>query len=793
MKKILMGFIICLFCISNTYADITMSAANHPRIFVGSASGAETIAKLKSRCGVLDDSSSEYQDHAAEYALVKAVADDTDYDTVGEFDAVAEKNQARLALCNAFVYLMTGTTVYADRAEWILDNVDEWGYGDDEYFGIYAACIVYDWIYDNLSSAERTDYSGDISTYIEADVFYNTASTFQMHYNHRKYYSSIIALAGQAIYNEDAVSADIYWEQAHDMWTRMNTFTEYMIEDGFIYPIGGSSYVDESGIMPYMRMVQAFKYTGLAGTEITNLDMSVANGLPYGIIYSWVKDNRRPSHDDCINSDASGPWRGHGSELGLSFSTLAKVYEGTTPGILTSYILDKLPASDWENFMLIGEILFSDKDANAVGTTITDLAKTKVFDDTVVVYRSGWSDLGGDGTDVYFDFYCPKQVNGHTHFAKSHIDIWRGYDYLTFMAGSYGATAGTHYDYYVDSLNHNVFMVEYGSESTGDKPNEGGQLHNEGDGANIHQSSVWDNIDEREDGNDLDIGSIDRSKVDTDYFYAYYNAHAGKFMHATKMDNYSRSVVRAGSYFVVFDRFDGDAARTDIKRQIWHAPAGDAGIEGGSWSGTQPNEVDSSTRNFYWDDGGSRLHVYRVFPAPSASAYNRRIGGNGYEYYSRVESTQYDGSVGSNPFGEWRLEFEQTGQNDGHFLTILFPTSDSTSMPTIYTLGSASSGNFIGVEIVPVSGNKKVIIFSNEVLETKETSYSFSTTSNSGNCDFVIADLAADTYDVNGAGNYLVDSNSVFSYTADLSVTNTFSITSGTAGAAMMMAEVKGE
>ena len=719
----------------------------HPRIFLTTGH----IETLKARIGTDNFPFAEYGTHSEEYALVKETADNYSASQIASYDGM---NMARMALANAFVYMMEGGNEYLTKAKVILDGISGFGADDKSHYGFYASCIIYDWLYNDLTVNERTQYSNDIVNYVTNASAYSTYNSFDPYYHDRKYPSSLFALSGQAIYNERPTEAIEFINRSFAVYERMMIAQNEISSGGFIYPIGGPAYFDESGWQPIFRVLGGLKFAGLSGPSIDAIDFTAISNTAYGEIYALVKDNFLISHNDGYNqrNGDQKPWRyARGPEGALYSAMLAKLHEGEEIGKITNYLQSNYTTiyrSEYP-FVYIGNILFNNKIINTIGSTITDLPLTRQFDDSVLTYREGWSGLKSDGSEVIFNFMGEKHVNGHTSFAKGHFDIWRGYDPLTFRAGDYSNTSYTHYIYYRSSLSSNVMLIRNPAEDTGSLANDGQQLSNVGEGGNAgkHGSSEWSQIGHASEGGVSYGGRIKGHSHGDNFFYSY--LHYPTAYSPSKVDDISRTVARIGGYYFVLDRVDGVDANFS-KKWMMHTIGQPVIEDSGSWNGGTaldsnggtPLQISSNAKLLSFSEGNSKLFVKSIFPQ---NTIVNRVGGSAdYRWYSYNEGVNYDqGAPEHTGYGNWRIEIESNMNSvNDLFLTVLHPTGSSGQMANTTQL---SGSNYLGVAI---NGNVStdVAIFSNSVDEsTKQSAYSFNVASNNP-VKVLIGDLISNNY-----------------------------------------------
>lgn len=747
-------FLLILFLfvlLPNTGYSFTVDS-QHPRVFITP----NNIETLKARSGVANTTNPQYNTHQNEYSMVRQTADEYSASQIRSFDGL---NKGRMSLANAFVYMMEGGSSYYDKGKVLLDQISSLGSDDKSHYGFMAACIIYDWFYNDLTATERTNYTNDIVQYVRGSIGYTDYSSFDPYYNDRKYPSSVLALSGQAIYNEDPTNGAEFINRSISVFNRMMLAQREIAEDGFIYPIGGVSYSDESGWQPVLRVLAGLKLAGVSGPEIDAIDHVAISKTAYGEIYALIRDNYVASHDDAFNS-GDKPWRGVRAPEGPFYSAiLATLHEGSEIGRITNYLQSNYSRRNISEYTYtyLGSILFNNKMANAVGSTINDLALTKVFDDTVLVYRSGWGGLSSNSNDIIFNFLAQKHANGHTHFSKGHFDIWRGYDPLTFRSGNYAATSSAHYNYFRDSLAANVMLIHNPSESTGSAPGDGGQLTNrgEGDAIGMHNSAAWRQIGHTDEGGNTYTGRIKRSAIGDNYFYSYF--HYPSAYSASKVNDISRTAVRLGDYFFILDRVDGTNANY-AKKWLLHSIGTPTIMDSGSWNGGTaldnnggtPNQTSNNAKLLQVSEGNSSLFIKSIFPLNSII---HRVGGSAsYRWYSYVDNYNYSDAAPTNGnYGNWRIEIESDmGSEDDVFLTLLHPTSSSGSIASTARL---SGINYVGVQVD--APNTYAAIFSNNVNEsTKQAGYSFQIDSQN-TTRVLVCDLLAGTYDINLNGSLL--------------------------------------
>lgn len=730
----------------------------HPRIFISP----NNIETLKARSGTANPTNPEYQSHAIEYGRVRDAADTYSIAQIEGFDGL---NQARMGLANAFVYMMeyqgnTSSSYYL-KGKVLLDQISSLGTDDKSHYAFMTACMIYDWYYNDLSTTDRNTYVNNIVQYVTTSSWYSSYNSFDPYYHDRKYPTSLFALSGQAIFNEDAVNGHEFIRRSIAVYNRMMPVQIEISEDGFIYPIGQDGYFDESGWQPVLRILAGLKFAGVTGPEIDLIEYASISKTAYGEIYSLVKDNFMISHNDGYNerNGDDKPWRySRGPEGPFYSAILAKLHQGEEIGRITNYLQSKYVSGHVSEhpFTYLGSILFNNKSANEVTNTISNLPLTKVFDDTVLVYRSGWDGLTSENTEVVFNFMAEKHVNGHTKFAKGHFDIWRGYDPLTFPSGDYSNTSYEQYVYYQDSLSANTMLIRHPTEDTGAAPNDGGQLTNFGLGGTIgmHNSSAWRTLGHTDEGGITYTGRIKSASFGDDYFYTYY--HYPSAYYSQKLNDISRSVARLGDYFIVLDRIDGVNASYE-KKWLLHSVGTPTIMDSGAWNGGTapdgnggtPNQTSSNTKLLKITEGNSSLFVKSIYPT---NTIIHRVGGSfDYRWYSYNENFNYSqGGATHGGYGDWRLEIESSmGTEDDVFLTLLHPTSTTGTMAPTSNL---SGTNYVGVQI-DAGATTKVAIFSNSVNEaTKQISYSFQVNSTQPT-QILAGDLSTGTYNISRNGS----------------------------------------
>ncbi|MCF6282483.1 MAG: hypothetical protein L3J28_09785 [Candidatus Polarisedimenticolaceae bacterium] len=714
-----------------------------------------SIETLRERCA---------QSHQSECDKVREAADRYSASQIQAFDGL---NKARMGLANTFIYLMQGGQSYFDKGKVLLDQISSLGSDDKSHYGFMAACITFDWLYNDLSQSDRDRYVADIVNYARSSQGYSNYNSFDAYYSARKDPSRILAFSGQAIFNEDPVNGTEFINRSITALNRIMPIQNEIAKDGFIYPIGEASYFDETGWQPILRILAGLKLAGVSGPEIDAIDYSSISNTAYGEIYSLVKNNHLISHNNGHNN-GDKPWRlARGPDGPFYSAILSKLHEGEEIGRITNYLQSTYTRPNISEFpfTFLGSILFNDKTANAVGSTIHNLPLTKVFDDSVLVYRSGWDGLSTENTEVIFNFMAEKHVNSHTAYAKGHFDIWRGYDPLTFTSGDYSNTSWSHIYYYTNSLAANNMLIRNPNENTGIMPNDGGQLTNRGEGdlLEIHNSDAWRELGHTEEGALTYTGSIKNNSFGADYFYAYY--HYPSAYSSSKVNDISRSVVRLGGYFVILDRIDGTNASFE-KKWLLHSIGTPTILDSGAWNGGTardanggtPNQTSSNTKLLKVSEGNSALFVKSIYPT---NTIVHRVGGSSdYRWYSYNEDRNYSqGAPTHGNYGNWRIEIESNmGTEDDIFLTLLHPTSsDGTIAPSRGLSGS----NYVGVQINDATdATVKVAIFSNSVNEsTKESNYSFQIDSTQ-NVQYIIGDLDAGVYEIRRNG-VIVTSNAL--------------------------------
>lgn len=750
--------------------------AEHPRIFINPGN----IDEIRCRVGVISQPEcntlgygGQWQSHLQEYNDIKTYA--ADYWSSEDILSTNYFNSGRIALPSAFVYLIEGGTEYLDKSKAFLDSIEPLGGDDKLHYGFMLSNIAYDWIYNGLNESERRNYAADLYDAAISSNFYPQYNSFDPYYSAAKYMGPIFAFTGQAIYNEFPDHSGEFITRGFAAFNKISKIRARVSGDGYPYPIGRNGYYDETGVIPMLLFFSGFKYGGLNVSSIDGISRSYVGNTAFGEIYASIMNNYLINHDDAQNA-RNLPLKRARVDMGIFFSSMiAKEFEGDARGKITNYLQEKNPVPTTEGnvgvYRNIGNIIFNNKTANDYTDVFDNLPLTRYFiNDSVVVYRSGWTGLTSaidDAKEVYADFYAPHHVNGHTHYGKGHFDIWRGYDPLAIDSGTYPTYSwDEHALYFTNSLAHNVMMIRNPDEDSGSRPNDGGQLMNDGEG-NInnpeqatHDSDCWAKGDHTMPGGCCYIGKISRFDSNDDYFYSYLNYP--RAYSQSKIDNISRAFVRLGDFFVVYDRVDADDAGF-VKRWLLHSIEIPTIEDSGSWdsgtpldiNGATPNQISSDTKELSISYGSSKLYVNNLLPA---NTQIHRVGGQGYEWYSYYENNNYDDGLEQiyPELGMWRIEVESTENREyDTFLNVLYPTDINEDNINCNLL---SGSNMHGVLIndsyaVLFAKNESSIL--DEVIELPSN----------GDLNLLVTDLLPNTdYDVELNDNILLVNMAAGSY-----------------------------
>ncbi len=375
-------------------------------------------------------------------------------------------------------------------------------------------------------------------------------------------------------------------------------------------------------------------------------------------------------------------------------------------------------------------------------------------------FRSGWDFT--NSTDIVGEIRGFKPFpNDHWVAHSGHLDLRRGGDYLLVSGGAYTGSYWNHPssdDYNQDSDGQNTIHID------------NREHRSRSDGLADAGTSMADD----------EYGETKRLQyVDGDYVYGLYdmtNAFETADVNHTTGKVY-RSLAFLDDQFIFVHDYISKVTAADNVRTLWHLDSEPAD-DGSGWtdsgqSASTTGTTSTDATEFHWTEGSSKCWVRVV--EPTSGVTFRKRGGSWGTAFVDIDGTNH--SVSSYTYyhyGLWTVETEivNPASTTLDFLYVIQAKSSGESETTVERLTGAG---YIGACVRATT--RCAALFSDNGGD--KTGVTFSVTDNSGMLKAVVANLAPETYGINGTGSYSVDSDGLLYFTADLSITNHFIITQG--------------
>ena len=634
----------------------------------------------------------------------------------------------------ALLYKVTGTQSYAIKALELLDWINTLGAarmispvsqdsGRADMATTFCVAIAYDWLYDALSSQQRSATVNTLNVWNDWTVN-NAYGRGDPTTNYWEAHVTATASVGYATYGDNS-RAQGWIDWATNQWStyfapkffnRPNGVTSgYNDPTGFFYT-GGLAVIgwnyggnDIGRHLKYMEMVR------------TATGQSVPNGVEYA--KSWARALPYQLKPDRVKTPTWGRWTGDWYGMYTKTGPLMLTYflRGTTEGewaqwFYTHYGTYPGYSETIEN--AYDRLLFLD--VNRKATDYRPALSPFSFNDglaATVFWRSSWADTSD------YAYFNASTTNAAGELPKSagHVDVTRGGDYLLVQSNMWKGTGdGTHgspeMETYNGGLANTLYFFDGGASSGAKCFNQDYNYDGCQTGFGIYKSPKVKLTPN---------GGFSENEFATAYDYAQAPA-------ARTLQYFFRAFVPLGDgVYVVWDRIRSTSA-SHTKQIRWQLSSASTPVASGG--------VVTSTV------GGSKIFVDTVLPASARVALVRNASG---------------GSPTN-----WRAEVtDPAASNTYTGLTVLYATSGTGTLPAVTRLTTVDSG----FEAIQIGGDTpKVAVLPKGVVDGGDGTFTSATstkttftTDHSGTATYVVGGLAAGAYSVSRNGSILAGQSSV--------------------------------
>lgn len=654
---------------------------------------------------------------SASKALVQDRWDnDSFYDAIKNdvLGTLGHNNPSTRAVANAFAYVATGNTAYADAA---IDTVEDYMFPNSQhtnnehkyerYDNRYAAftdapALVFDWVYDSMSSSEKSNWIARLN---ERLLYWEDLANANMRWHEgHVFYTPYISIA-LAIYGESGAANHL--SKAHNMVLNWNDMENEASSDG--------------AWRPYNYQVRYQPFGRLMWSLATDRDVAAEAGFVENVATAMAYR---------LGRDKDRFMTGPGEH---QFDANGYVILNETPGAamtlygLASHFDDSIAQWLGDRLRIDGDqatkfgavssdpnwlaYILHDPSVTPTSPSQAHLPLAKLFEaNNQVTMRSGWEfDQGQDIVAwLYSGSYDSHALEGST----SHWDIRRGDDRLAMPGHTYlGAPSDYKSMYSRMNIAFNSVLFEDSDDPASVRD------RNAGFEGEIHESSgeyrkVWsDTLDDLHYPDSMDImnyraihysGEI--SYFDEGDNYAIATADPS-FMYGSRVDYFKRDLIhlRPG-IFIMNDRFD-EASNVDNIRWLLHSPTKPI------WSGI-PSDSEgiletAGPDEFTIENGGSKLDVSVLWPNNPTKL--KAVGGIGYE--SHIDGNQYgtaDAQKSRNQAwrdarwdaieGKWRTEVHtDPSDNSGNIVVAMHADDINGSASPSYSIQNVTGGKELTV------------------------------------------------------------------------------------------------
>jgi hypothetical protein len=612
-----------------------------------------------------------------------------------------------------------------------------------------ALAIAYDWVYDQLTPANKADFSHTLESY------WSMVNTYGYQWVGSGYTSDNgcgnfpvghmegFGLAAIAFEGDDAITTDIFTNADHGITTRLNSRFFPATQTGCF----ASGYATESynyGVGTLMRLELLFEAYRTAGKSAL-----VGPGLFSGVL-AWMQNITKAtiynSAPDTWSISSEGEWTATYTGVRykiLPYLTSALIGAGASEG---GYALFYKNAINYANvptgtpstaygFELSPFNAFLWKQPSAAPADYTGVYDPYWFGngpgDYHSVARTDWT-----SSAIYTAFSGnTKPQTDHQVYDAGHVVIQRGSDRLLITAGYWKGTAGD----CCDSVN--LYAVKNWAENTiyaTDTTSYFCSTNAGYIGCQVGASPINAPLAHKETAN-----------------YVYSKLTLGKSYGTGGQPfvPYYRSFATVGGVSFVYDYLIAVHPTTSLRRQFWHTPGLSSGTPAGIASAiTVAGNTASATV------GSSTLWIKTLIPASPTITSVQNLGSSAGAWYTSGPARSTQHFEVSDP--------DQATNATTKYLTVLAPTASSVgAMPTMTSItGSGLVGALYD------DGTPRAVVFSANGAALSGFSYTVTAT---GTVRHVVADLAVGSYAVTQDGGALT------TVSAGVDGTITFTSTNG--------------
>ncbi len=698
--------LLSLVCLAATWfappaaAEFTV-VPDHPRIFIRPAD----LPGLRAKCGIPgyeNVAGVTFGDSAADYQDLKA-----------------KTNANSLPMGAAFVYLIEGGDNYLNIAKGGIN------YGDVR---MISGPVIYDWIYNGLTPAERTTHAVG---FLEKGPF-NTYTSHTRPFWNQKYTYGVAptVLGALAIYGDPGLTAAQQAIVQGALDSLDVFFKDYLLPLDNRVSLGGGH---PESIMYFTSKFRAMGSCLEAWTTATGQNLWHWNGKPYELLSgvgAWLVHGLVPATN----------WTGVPNDNGKRTIGVRRI----TPLVAKRY-QDPLLQWRWLSWSNRGQKLFGDaipgewkwvrivwEDKSLAPVDPSTLPTSTILRGKGLVYmRSDWDGYSVSGPwrgsptaesrdATWAHFRVGDYYTGHQHADQGSFVIHKGEE----LALDSGGKSDWHtVRYAARTVAHNSLLIhdpqerwDYGQINDGGDPRDGGQVY-----AAYSEGWFTKNAPEGFDAGTMLAYSHDPSSYTYargDITGAYQSTrrtisnnngpNRAKVSLVEREFTYLRSPDGNEDYFVIADRI----SKTDptfTTQFILHAQ--NEPTVTGSVLASLPAEgaTEYSGDSVIITEGGSTLYTRTLLPT---NRVIRKRGGTGYDFW--VDGQNYPPpkveDVARRRFGHWRLEIEPTDMVSDHFLLhVLHPTVTSAP-PAPMSVVTTQQGGMQGA-FIAASYENRVVLF----------------------------------------------------------------------------------
>jgi hypothetical protein len=561
----------------------------------------------------------------------------------------------------AFLGLMDDNQDYID---WAIDWAKALGAGtppsDDT--PLRARCermaVVYDWLHDKMSDADRSQIQADLVKYVETLAGMSIIQNPGYVGGHERWGYAVFAMAVIALQG-DWDGADAYVQQSREHIGKGFFPTQAWLTSGGGYHMGwaySAAYTNPD--LPYLIWT--------IGTNDVVLDDWMSQTADY-YVYGKRGDDKLPEAGDAYSVSLDQGVKNVIYAAGIGQNPYAKWYlehdlEPTTDSFLQVLsVSDTVEAKSPEMLPLGREF----------GTS------------GVVIARDGW-----DANTTHFTFKSSHFYSTNHHHRDENGFLLHYKGILAIDSGVYDSYGSSHWDnYYTRTVAHNAILVEdptqnftlYGQPVS----NDGGQPF----------KLDPDTLEQIQPGGEASLDGITHFENSDAFTYASGDAtrayDSARVTLAQRDFVYLRDTSRPHPVILIFDRVGATQASFQ-KKFLLHTSA----------KPTINGKLSVSSA------GGGRLTTYTLLPASSTLSL---VGGSGKEYF--VDGQNFAPTTTKLTPGSWRLEVSPTTESQTDYLLhALFVDDDGATPITTSNAkvidGSAASGTEIAGWTVVFSKSK---------------------------------------------------------------------------------------